>query len=136
MLGSQMAYEDFLPVWNEIFILSEKNEQVHALAKELGEKYTVIVLSNINALHHEYIQKKFAVLQAFDKVFTSYEIGFRKPHPQIYKTVCSMLKVSPEHIFYTDDRAELVDAAKKLGINSFVFTGLKQLKQDLKSVGI
>jgi len=63
-------------------------------------------------------------------------LGLVKPDPLIYKAVTDKFNVAPEEIFYTDDRPDLVGAAGKLGINSFVFKDLNKLKIDLDSLGI
>jgi FMN phosphatase YigB (HAD superfamily) len=138
ILNLKLGYNEFLPIWNEIFFLSEKNLAVYNLAKILKSHYKLALLSNINVLHFEYLKKNFShFFDAFHNIITSYEVGFRKPHPLIYKKVLDMLKVSsPPKVFYTDDRPELVEKAQELGIRSFVFKDVAGLKQDLESVGI
>ena len=136
MLNARLSYEEFLPVWNEIFFLSDKNRGVYELAGSLARDYRIAVLSNINILHFQYLKSKFPIFGIFSQVITSYEVGFRKPKHPIYKKSIESLMVAPENIFYTDDRPELVDSAKALGIRGFVFKGISQLKEDLKNAGV
>lgn len=136
VLGARIKYEEFLPIWNEIFFLSEKNRGVYSLAKSLAKLHKVALLSNINILHYQYLKDKFPVFDIFSHIVTSYEIGFRKPKHHIYKKSIELLAVAPEDIFYTDDRPELVESARELGIRGFVFEGIDQLKEDLESLGI
>jgi len=135
-LNMRLTYEVFLPVWNEIFVQSEKNRAVYALAKKLKTSHTIALLSNINILHFEYLKNKIFIFDAFHKIFLSYELKLKKPDPLIYKRVMSSLGVLPEEVFYTDARPELIEAANRLGIKGFVFTGVDQLKKDLSKSGI
>jgi len=131
-----LDYDGFVPIWNEIFTLSEKNRTVNYIASLLKKDYKLAVLSNINALHYRYIKNNFSVFNNFDNVFTSFEMKAKKPDPEIYQKALGALGVSPEKAFYTDDRPELIEKARELGIKSFVFTGAEKLSQDLKSIGI
>lgn len=135
-LNFELDYNVFVPIWNEIFFFTEKNASVYKLAKSLKGNYKLALLSNVNVLHFEYVKKKFPVFDAFDNVVTSFEAGFRKPHPLIYKKTLEILRVLPENVFYTDDRTELVEKAAELGIKGSVFTGIEKLRKDLTGAGI
>ncbi len=136
MLNLKISYEKFVSIWNEIFFVSKKNLGVYNLARKLKNNYKVMLLSNINILHHEYIKEKFSLLDSFHNIVTSYELGISKPDHLIYQKALEILRVQPGDVFYTDDRQELVESARGLGIKGFVFKGLKQLKDDLLGVGI
>ncbi len=136
LLSSEIAYDTFLPIWNEIFFLTPENEELYAIAKGLKKHYRLAMLSNVNLLHWEYLKKQFSFFDAFHHIFTSFEIGARKPCPIIYKKALEILNVSPEEAFYVDDREELVEEARKLGIRAFVYKGTRQLKEDLLKIGV
>ncbi len=136
ILSFKLDYDQFVPIWNEIFFFTEENFGVYNLAYNLRSRYKVTVLSNINILHFEYIKRTFPILDAFPNIITSFELGFRKPHALIYQKTLEILKTSPQNVFYTDDRNELVESANQLGIRSFVFKGVEQLKTDLLESGI
>lgn len=136
MLNLRLDYNEFLPIWNEIFFLTEKNRQVYNLAKTLKNHYKLALLSNINILHFDYLKKNFPVFDAFHNIVTSFELGFRKPHPYIYKKTLQILEALPCHVFYIDDRAELVEKAKELGIKGLTFKSTGQLEKALLDIGI
>jgi len=136
MLGLRLSYESFVPIWNEIFSLSGKNREVYSLANNLRAGYTVALISNINMLHYEYLQKKFPVFNVFDRVFTSFELGAVKPDHAIYRKALSALGVLPGQVFYTDDRPELVESANLLGMRGYVFQGVGKLKKDFLTAGV
>jgi len=136
MLDLKLSYETFVSIWNDIFFLTAKNKSVYSLANSLRGRYTVMLLTNINILHHEYLKKNFPVFGIFHHVLTSYEMGAVKPSVEIYRRTLEILGVKPENAFYIDDRVELVESARKLGIKSAVFSGVEQLKIDLGRAGV
>jgi len=136
ILSLGISYDSFLPIWNEIFFLSAKNRAVYHIANLLKENYRVALISNINILHYEYLRENFPIFNIFEKLFLSYEMGLVKPDIQIYQKVIAALQVEPQEIFYTDDRQELVESAKPLGLKSFVFKSAEALTDDLSSCGI
>ena len=136
ILGLNMGFEEFLPIWNGIFFLSADNKAVYVLAKSLKRRHRIALLSNINVLHFNYLKENFSVFDIFRDIFASCEMGCIKPNPEIYRKVISVLGVMPEEVFYVDDRLELIDQANELGIRGFVFKGAKQLKDDLASCGV
>lgn len=136
LLDLKLSYASFEPIWNDIFFLSAKNRSVFGLANTLRANYKIAMLSNINILHYEYLKKNFPVFGVFDRVFLSFQLGLIKPEKEIYNLVIRQLKVGPQEIFYTDDRPELVQSAKSLGIRGCVFTNFGQLMSDLCDNGI
>ena len=136
MLGLLIGYEEFLSIWNGIFFLTDDNRKVHRLVKALRPAYTTALLSNINELHFQYLKKSFPVFDVFDHLFASYEMGFIKPDPRIYKKTLSLLALTPQETFYVDDRPELIAKACELGMRAFVYTGPEQLRKDLLACGV
>ncbi|MCM8791997.1 MAG: HAD-IA family hydrolase [Candidatus Omnitrophica bacterium] len=136
ILALKLDYSEFLPIWNEIFFLTPKNEAVYRLAKDLKNRYTLCLASNINILHFEYLKENFSIFDVFHKFFLSYEVGLRKPAPLFYQTILKELSLPKEAFFYTDDRQELIEAAQNLGIKSVVFQGIEKLKEELSCAGV
>lgn len=136
ILRMKLGYEQFLPIWNGIFFVSDHNREVYALAKSLKARYTVSLLSNINALHLAYIRETFPIFDAFHNVFASCELGYMKPNPRIYSLALKSLGATPSEVFYADDRADLIERARTMGFRAYVYTGTEQLRKDLAHCGI
>ena len=136
MLDLKLSYDSFVPIWNDIFFLSAKNRSVYRLINILRANYKTALLSNINFLHYEYLKEHFPVFGVFDNIFLSFEMGLTKPNKEIYKKVIQTLQILPNEIFYTDDRAQLVDSAISLGIKGHLFSNFKQLRSDLRNSGV
>jgi len=136
MLGLEIGYAEFIRIWDDIFFLTEKNHDVYSLAKQLKVILKTALLSNINILHFEYLKEKFSVFDVFNYIITSYEVRCRKPCARIYQRAIELLAVPAENIFYTDDRRELIEGARAVGIRGYQFRGIKQLMDDLSSEGV
>lgn len=136
ILSLDLRFDEFTAIWNDIFFLTAENLAVYELARGLKKRYKVALLSNINVLHLEHIKKRFPVLDAFHNVITSYESGMIKPEIRLYSKALEILGAEAADTFYTDDRPELVESAKSLGIRGFVFQGVEKLKRDLLGAGV
>ena len=135
-LSLEISYPEFLPIWNEIFFLTDKNITVHNLAKLLKKNYTLALLSNINVLHFQYLKNKFPIFDIFNHTILSYQLHLRKPDRRIYEKTLQILNLKAQEVVYIDDRQELTDRANMLGIRSFYFQGVEKLRKDFLSTGI
>ena len=59
----------------------------------------------------------------FDAVVVSCEVGVAKPDPRIYEICLLRLGVSPERALFVDDRADNIEAAARLGMETLHFAG-------------
>jgi glucose-1-phosphatase len=73
----------------------------------------------------------FRVRGRFAHVFLSWELGAAKPEPAAYQTVSTKLEVEGSQIFFVDDSAENVAAAREHGWQAEVFTDVATLEQQL-----
>lgn len=133
MFNINMAFEEFREIWVDIFT---ENTDVVKLVRFLSKKYNVFLMTNINKMHFDYIKGKFAIIKEFDKVFTSYEVGERKPHPKIFNAAISYADAKPDEMVFIDDRKELIEGAQKLGIRGIHYRDTDQLKKDLVKNGV
>jgi putative hydrolase of the HAD superfamily len=105
------------------------------LVARVREHATVALLSNAtdqlreHLAHHE-------LVDAFDVVFCSAEIGIAKPDLGIFTHAAEVLGVSTGECFFTDDRPENVDGARAAGMHAEVFTSRTALVASLRAVGV
>lgn len=124
----------FAEIWASM--LDAPQPEIIELARQLGSDYQTVILSNIEAAHHQQLQDSMDFLPYFSTHFMSYELNLAKPDPAIYQTVLNQLEVSPAECFFIDDRRENVVAARKLGIKSHQFRNSRKLRRDLTRHGI
>jgi putative hydrolase of the HAD superfamily len=135
-LALTLDYERFVPIWNEIFFVTQRNRFVHDAIRQLRGHVPVFLLSNVNELHFRYIEERFRVSQLFDKLILSYEVGARKPSAAIYRAAVLAAGCAPQEIAYFDDRADLITAARALGLHGLQFSGAEQLQDDLTRLAL
>ncbi len=106
--------------------------QLRAAGHRLG------VLSNTNISHWEYATAgRYGILpQAFELCITSYSVGTMKPDAAIYESAIEAAGVPAAEIFFTDDKQENVDAARRHSLDAEHFTGAAALIRQLRSRGI
>jgi len=132
----KISYADFYKVWNDMF---ERYLEMEEIIKTLKEKYPqikLVLLSNTNQAHYEHIKKEYPILGLLDGHVVSYEVGRQKPHPEIYKEALKVSGTLPKETFYTDDRPELIEAARVMGIHAFQFTGHEAFRAQLAKFNI
>lgn len=93
------------------------------------------ILSNMGDSVLESVERNFAWIHGFDVLVWSFQTGLAKPDPAIYRILLERLGSKPEEVLFLDDKLENVEAARRLGMHSLVFTTVDQLRADLSSNG-
>jgi putative hydrolase of the HAD superfamily len=121
--------DEFILLFSDIFTV---NNDVVDLLTKLKKNYTLVLLSNTNAIHKKYGWEKYDFISIFDKLILSHEVGYAKPEEGIYKAVESFTQLPGEGHLFIDDIEEYADAAKKLDWDAIQFQNFTQLKNDLE----
>lgn len=89
--------------------------------KELRSRGDRVVCgSNTFACHWEKL-RKMGMLDIFDKAYASHEMKLVKPERQFFEEIMKEEGFPPNETWFVDDYAENIDAAKKLGIHTFLY---------------
>ena len=133
-LGLRMDFADFSQAWNCTFaaepLVSEQ------LIKTLADKYKLLLLSDTNELHFDYIRSNFPALDYFDDFILSHKVGTAKPSAEIFQAVVKIADCAPEECLFIDDLEINVEGARKFGINALQFVSETQLEKELKTSGL
>ncbi|HAD97574.1 MAG TPA: haloacid dehalogenase [Cryomorphaceae bacterium] len=130
---------DLAKAWNAMLYTALPGEIIDSL-KKWKRDYRLFLLSNTNDLHISEIKSVAGpydygmFVQQFEKVYYSYEIGKRKPSPDIFKMVLEDNDLEAEETFYVDDGKKNTSTAKKLGIHTWHFDPLEDSIHDLDKV--
>lgn len=113
------------------------NTEVVDLANELKLKgFELTILSNESKTGMNFKIKKFDLHSIFQKIYCSADLGFVKPEERAFVYVLEDLKAIPQTTLLIDDRKENIDVAKKLGMATIMYKNIKQLRTELKSMGV
>jgi putative hydrolase of the HAD superfamily len=133
-LRLEVPLETFKQLWGNMFLpqplLSE------SFLQSLKKRYRLILLSNTNEIHFEFVEERYPILGHIEERVLSYQVGCMKPDEKIYHTAVAKADVAPEEILFTDDRQENIDAARAIGIQAIQFQSEGQLKRDMKLLGV
>jgi len=96
------------------------------------------ILSNTCDIHWQHLFRcRYGILPGgISPLVLSYEVGAMKPHPSIYEAAVAKAGVPADRIFFCDDIPAHVEAARAAGWDAEVFTGARQLVEQLASRGV
>ena len=118
--------------WNAILV--DFPEYRFNFIRKLSEEkeYQLILLSNTNEIHIDWIKENFPFFEkfktCFDAFYLSHEINLRKPDSNIYEFVLKTHKLNPEDCLFIDDTKENTEAASAMGIHIW---NLNPSKEDI-----
>lgn len=134
--------KQIIHAWNSILLDFPKHrlEFIQNLASE--QQYKLLLLSNTNELHIDWIKENISFFKefksCFDSFYLSHEINLRKPETRIFEFVLKEQQLNPVETLFIDDTKENTDAAATLGIHTWNnnpktedVTNLFTLKSDL-----
>lgn len=124
----------------ESMILHTTEERLNTL-KELRDRYRVLLLSNTNQIHYDHINRLFAeryqiecLDTLFDKAYYSFQVGMRKPMPDIFLHVLEDQSIDAHETVFIDDLAKNIDAAKACGIQTWHAQDLDKIWSDVRGL--
>jgi FMN phosphatase YigB (HAD superfamily) len=130
----EMGLDEFCEAWNSVFlpglVVPER------LLSNLRKHYPLILVSNTNESHIDYIAKNYPVLDYFSHIILSHEVRSMKPDRKIYDAAIAAAGLPPEALFFTDDRVENVTSAAELGIQAHQFHSVEGLVKVLQEYGV
>ncbi|MGC4040209.1 MAG: HAD family phosphatase [Flavobacterium sp.] len=89
----------------------------------LSTKYRLFLLTNTDAIHIDRFEHKVGMsfytdfYRCFEKVYYSYEMGMRKPEPEIFQAIIRKHDLSPKRTLFVDDKKDNTDIAESLGLH-------------------
>ena len=132
-LKARIDYRSFYSIYNDIFSL---NPPVLEIMKRLKRDYRLVLLSNTDVMRFGFVKKKFPEVMIFDEYVLSYEVGFMKPHPRIFKEALKRAGFEAKECIFLDDREENIKGAQKLGINGILFGHQTDLEVVMREMGL
>jgi HAD superfamily hydrolase (TIGR01509 family) len=104
------------------------------LAFNICKSVDLLALSNTNEINAERL--KIDLEGLIKDIVFSFEVGFMKPDPRIFRIALDRVKLSPGSVLFIDDREDNVKAARQLGIDSHMFRHRDGLVEFLGHYGI
>jgi len=116
-----VSLEEIIKAWNSI--IGDFPLYRLEFLQMLSTRYRLFLLTNTDSIHIDRFEHKVGMsfytdfYRCFEKVYYSYEMGMRKPQPEIFTTILNKHDLSPKRTLFVDDKKENTDAAETLGIH-------------------
>lgn len=127
-IGVRLPYAEFVEIWCDIFA---EQRDVTDLLDEIGKHADLMLLSNTDPLHFDYLRKQYRFLEKFGQLVLSYELRHAKPARQIFERAIGLCAPGTRMIYF-DDVPEYVGAARASGLAAEQFFDAAKLKRHLK----
>jgi 2-haloacid dehalogenase len=107
------------------------------LLRELHQReIPLYVLSNWGSEEFEAIRGLFPFLEWFRGILISGDVGVVKPDPQIFGLLVREHRLNPVEVAFIDDHRPNVEAARRLGFQSVLFSSAAELRGQLEQLGL
>ena len=116
-LGIELTDAQWAEGWAAVF--TDEIEPVTRLVAQVKDRVPVYAFSNTNHAHRRAWAGRFAAAVAlFREVFTSCEMGLRKPERESFHRVAERIGLPPGEILFFDDTPENVEGARRAGLQA------------------
>ena len=131
-MGEDFSYDYFKHTWQDMF--SPIRPMIHLL-QDLRARYRLVLLSNTDELHAEYIGRQYGFYHYFHHLIFSYEVGCLKPGKQIFQIALETSQSDPRQCVFIDDLEKNVQTAVSMGMRGIQFKGYDGFVQDWNGLG-
>jgi len=133
--GSQvpMDPESFFAMWTCHFRV---NHDLLPAVEALLAQVKVVLLSNTNELHWQFVRPLIPQFSRFCALVLSCRLLLAKPDPEIFQLALAHAGVPAAKVAYFDDVPRFVDAACALGLHGRVFKDVPTFRTQLAELGI
>ncbi|MDY8138282.1 HAD family phosphatase [Aquimarina sp. 2201CG5-10] len=113
--------KQLIDAWNAILLDFPESRLNFIKQLALEKKYKLILLSNTNELHIDWIKNNVSFYEVFkscfDSFYLSHQIHLRKPNINIFEFVISQHNLIPSETLFIDDTKANTNTAAGLGIH-------------------
>jgi epoxide hydrolase-like predicted phosphatase len=134
-LVMDIAYEEFVTGWNAIY--QEVVPETQNAIEQLQGNIKVVAFTNTNLIHSTIWPRKYSkVLKNFDHVFSSSEMGVRKPEVEAFQMVLDQCQTTVSEAIFFDDLPLNIEAAHNMGLRAILVDSPDSVSLELKRLGL
>ena len=126
---------DLFPERDTIFTAFQPIAGMATLVSRLrGQVHVGLLTDQTNWLYE--LDERDELLSAFDTVVNSYEEGFSKRDPEIFRIACERFGLLPHEIAFFDDNPGNIERGNEFGVRAYLFESAARTETLLKAEGI
>ncbi|MGB5418512.1 HAD family hydrolase [Algibacter sp.] len=122
----KLIKDDLIEVWNFMLKDFPKNRLDFLKALKSNSNYKLILLSNTNALHIDFIKTNVPFYEdfknCFDAFYLSHEINLVKPNRDIFEFVLNENNLKAEECLFIDDNKDNIETANTMKFKTWHIT--------------
>ncbi|MEO1449005.1 MAG: HAD family phosphatase [Bacteroidota bacterium] len=112
------SLEEIKQVWMDLLVGVFEGRE--AQINQLAQHYRLALLSNTSRFHYAHYAPQCAgMFEQMDHVFTSFDLGIRKPDAIIYETALEKAGWKAAETCFLDDSHTNIEAAGRVGLETF-----------------
>lgn len=119
----EVSEEELITVWNMMLKDFPKHRLEFLQQLKNDSKYKLILLSNTNELHINWVKENIVFFETFkncfDAFYLSHEINLRKPNNDIFEFVLEENTIEAKNCLFIDDNEANCKTAVTLGIKTW-----------------
>jgi 2-haloacid dehalogenase len=133
------GYRELIMAWaerGEQMAAGQFDQAVDVLAELTAAGMPCYALSNMEPDAFAVRHARFTFMQWFDGHVISGIEGVAKPDRRIFEILLQRHGLEPPATVFVDDQQRNVEAARALGINAVHYASARQLRQELRALGV
>jgi len=136
VLSSRLAVNAPYRSFEQLFLGSvAPRREMYELLMALPEELVVGLLSNNYPVISRFLRAEDS-FDRFDAAVFSNEEGVKKPGNEAFLLALDRMGLSPEEVLFVDDNPDNVEAARRLGFKTHLFTEPAPLVEALRAEGV
>lgn len=127
--GWQKSVDEFLSYWfSSEHVVDEK--LIAEIQKIRSAGIACYVATNQERYRTEYMKNEMMFGTWFDGIFSSAQLGYKKPKTEFYSKIAELLQVvEKDSVWFFDDTEANIAGAKGYGFNAVLYTGFPDFKK-------
>lgn len=129
-----IASEEIIDLRNQFFSGDRLDLNLITYLRNMRKDYKIGLLSNAWDDLRSLLKEEFGIIEVFDAVIISAEVGLIKPDPRIYQLAAEKLSVATNQVIFIDDVTENVAAARNSGMFAIQFLSPSQIIPEINQI--
>jgi len=133
--GWKDSVDSFLKYWFDAENHVDKRV-VEAINKLRNAGFKCYLATNQEKYRTEYLRNEMGFGEIFDKVFSSAEVGYKKPQQEFFEFVLNDIKLNKDEVQFWDDTDKNVEGAREFGFDANLYRDFDKFALKLKELDI
>jgi putative hydrolase of the HAD superfamily len=129
--GWKGTLDEFIKTWFDLE--TAVDGRIAAAIRKLRFEGMVCCLATVQERYRaDYMRTRMGLVDLFDRLFFSCEIGWKKSHPSFYRHIQVALGLAGEEILFWDDTPPNVEAARSCGWKAKLYTDFETFAEAMR----